>query len=118
MDTFPSTHPRRRSSSETTCSLERNGFRGGQRQRLLNSLPFSDGVYLVSGHVLKSLRLAGRPAHFDQVNLSRRSQTEMDPQIVLREIASPSAHFVELRHGPSMNGDTRSNRGAVALGPN
>src|SRR5258706_9211778 len=85
---------------------------------VLNSLSFDDRVDFVGNEVFQSLNLPCRPAHFDHIDLSSRSQTETKSQIVLRKIAAATANFVKLRHRSAVNRHARSDRRSIALRPN
>src|ERR1019366_4384431 len=82
---------------------------------VLDSVSFPDGVDLVGWDVFQALDLAGWPAHFNRVNSCRRSQAKMKAQIVLRKITATATHFVELRNSSGLNGDARTDRGAIAF---
>src|ERR1700688_1573431 len=53
--------------------------------------------HLVGPDVLQRFHKAAGPANFEQVDLFRFANAEMDAQIVLRKIAAAAAHFVNLR---------------------
>ena len=41
--------------------------------------------------------VAGRPADFKGIDYLRLVKTEMQPQVVLRIVAAPAAHFIHLQ---------------------
>ena len=75
-----------------------------------SSLAFQNSVKLVCFQVLDDVGRARRPADFDAIDLGCRAQPEVHAKIALREIASPAADLLRLRHAPSGNLDARADR--------
>ena len=71
-----------------------------QRQRdcILDSLTFDNGVDLVGVKVAELFQFAVGPANFHSFYFWGSAQAEMQAQIVLRKIAGAAAYFVELHH--------------------
>src|SRR5450755_4845355 len=75
------------------------------------------GIKPVHGEVAKGLNASGGPANLHLVNFPGGAQTEVDPQIILREIASTAVNFVGLCHSACHDLDPRVQSQAIALGP-
>ena len=78
-----------------------------------DALRFLDHEQVIGRQILKRLLRARWPADFDRVRSGRATQAEMQPQVVLRIVAGPAHHLVDL--GVRARGDlyARPNRRAV-----
>jgi hypothetical protein len=81
-----------------------------------NPVSLEYGIKLVRGEVAKGLNASGRPANLHFVNSHGSAQTEVDPQIILREVASTAVNFFCLCHSACHDLDPRVQCQAVALG--
>ena len=71
---------------------------------------------LVDGKVGQRFGVAGGPMDLDLIDLRCVCQSEMDSQIVLREVAAATVNFVGLRHATGDDRDSRIQRETIALG--
>src|SRR5215472_1933676 len=88
-----------------------------RRQRLpvLDPFPFNDRIDVVAGNILERLRITIAPANLNRFYLVGGAQTEVQAQVVLRQVAPPAANFAELLDTAGMDGHAGANRGPVAL---
>src|ERR1700722_12277876 len=84
-------------SATTTNSLSRFRLPPIELQRAHNSLTFLHENQLVRLDVLQRVHQPAGPANLQEIDLLGLSNTEMDSQIVLRDVAPSAAHFVNLR---------------------
>src|SRR5260370_32890553 len=87
-----------------------------QRDASSNPLALRDGVDEIGGDIAQHVGPAARPGNFPLVHLVGRSHAEVQPQVVLREIAAAGTNFIELHDPGGMNGNPRSDGGTIALG--
>ncbi len=59
-------------------------------------LPLSNSNDLVCGHVSKYIDESAGPSQFKEVNSCRCTQTEMNTEIVLRQVASAAPNLIDL----------------------
>src|SRR5689334_12373205 len=59
------------------------------------------------------LPLAARPIDFDTIHANCMSKSEMQPEIVLRQVAATAAHFVDLRSAARREAHARANGAPV-----
>jgi hypothetical protein len=79
---------------------------------------FLDQVKLVSLHAGEGITLPTRPVDFDPFRLPRFAQSEGHSQVALREIASATGDFANLRDAAGNDANACANRIAIALGTN
>ena len=60
-------------------------------------LVFVDHEEVIGGQVAEGLLHAGRPGDLDDVGRGRPRQAEVQPEVVLRVVARPAHHLVDLR---------------------
>src|SRR5215467_14968780 len=65
--------------------------------RARDSLPFGHVVKLIYLQIFQRVHLAAGPVNFEQLYALRRPDSEVNAQVVLREIPSSTADFVDLR---------------------
>src|ERR1700693_3859154 len=70
----------------------------------------------VRSYIFQGFDFAARPANFDRFHFLRGAQAEVQPQIVLREIATAAVDFALQLHACCANGYLGSDCRAVALG--
>src|SRR5438477_8810063 len=81
-----------------------------------NPFALEHRIKLVGCEILDYLRRPRRPVNFNAIQLGRRAQAKVNPQIILRKIAAPTVNLLRLRHSPGHNLQTSANRQAIALG--
>src|ERR1700720_691785 len=59
-------------------------------------LAFLDENYLVHLHIFQGIELSTGPTNLEHVNFASLSQSEVNAQIVLREVPSTAAYLVDL----------------------
>src|SRR6266581_7989179 len=74
-----------------------------------------DGIKLVGGDVRERIGFARWPENFHAVDPGGSTQSEMQTQIVLREVTAAAVNFVRLRHAAGNHLDPRADSEAVAL---
>src|SRR5580704_14113672 len=67
-----------------------------KRLRLHDAFALFYNDQLIGFDVLERVHLSARPANLDHFGLAGFSQAEVNPQIVLRDVAAAAAHFVDL----------------------
>ena len=80
--------------------------------RLLTRL--DNGQDLVGSNVVQHLNCPAGPAYFEPIHALGRSQAKVQPQIVVRQIASPALHLGVLGLSAGTNAHPRTNPVAVA----
>src|SRR5713226_3951779 len=84
-----------------------------------NSAAFPDRNYLVGFHLRESFQLSRcRPLHLDEIYRMSFPQAEVQSQVALRHHAGSAVDLVHLNMVASCNAHARTDRGAIALGPN
>src|SRR5258708_40318187 len=81
------------------------------RPRLLrrdDACAFLHDIETVRGKVMQHLGTAGRPSTLYVVDLIRGAQSKVLPQIVLREVAATTAHFIHSRNRTGNHANLRS----------
>src|SRR5258708_39764455 len=80
--------------------LRRLTFRGLGVCRELHgaedSFAFLQEDQLIRLHILQRVDMAARPTDLKDINLVRFSQSEVDAQVVLRDVTPSAAHFINL----------------------
>src|SRR6266576_519883 len=91
------------------------GSRGRQRQLLSvgDALTLCYRVNSVGSDVAQHFHASARPANLYRVHDLALAQSKMKSEVVLRQIASATANFVELCHASAADGDTRADRGTI-----
>ena len=87
----------------------------GKRNFLLETFSLDYGVNKIGGYVSQDFCFSVRPANAYFSHLVVRRLTEMQAQIILREVAGAATHFAELHQRAGFHGDSRANRGFVAF---
>src|SRR6185437_4932465 len=72
----------------------RGGGRRGRWMRRYNALALLHHVKAIHRQVREDFFRSGGPSHLYLICAWMRSQTEMQPQIILRQVAAAAAHFV------------------------
>src|SRR5207302_6607550 len=85
----------------------RHSFPLSRAHHLHEPCAFSNPDCLVGLHVFERIHVAARPADLDQVGLGGRARTEVQPPIVLRDIASAAPDLVDLRVAAGHHADAR-----------
>lgn len=70
---------------------------------------------MVGGEIVHVIDCAGRPVDFYAVDLCGRAKAEMNPRVILRQIASTAVDFIGLCHATSGDFDARIEGEAIAL---
>src|SRR5450755_3800988 len=73
-----------------------------------------EAVEAVPLKVCQHFGLSGRPQDFHPVRLTAPTQSEMQPEVVLRQIAPSAPHFVGLRDTPGRDLYPRIQRHLIA----
>jgi hypothetical protein len=76
---------------------------------------FDEQVKVIGADALINVRIAGRPPDLDSFSLSGDTQSKMQTQIVLREVASPGTNFSHLQHRTSADLHLRADSQTIAV---
>jgi len=93
----------------------RRAGRRGQGPRVLNSFSLNYRVQTVGSQRIEGLRSTARPQDINVINRRAASQTEMNPQVILRKIAAAGTNFAYLPQPACADCDTRANRRSIAF---
>src|ERR1700678_1007078 len=80
-----------------------------------DSLPFQHGVKVVRLKTADLIHRSGRPANLDTIDLSHRTQTEVQPQIALREITPSAMDLIRLCNSARRDLHARIQSEAITL---
>src|SRR5437660_5145611 len=101
---------------DLTGTIRSSTYRGRQVFGIADPRALHDVVNTVGGHVLERFDCTVGPANLDGFHLFRRAQAKVKAQIVLREITSSAADFIELFDARRANRHARADRRPIALG--
>src|SRR5207247_5844971 len=75
----------------------------------------ADSEYAGGGRVFEAVHAAAWPSQRDLISPHVTAKAEMQPEVVLRNVASAASHFVDLPLGAHGNFDSRSDAVPVRL---
>src|ERR1700741_1067377 len=96
----------------TTDAFDRNVAHPAGLLRIY-STAFLHDVVSIGRQVVQSLNQPARPADYDLVRFRRLTQTEMQPQVALRNVAVATANFFLALIGSLLERDRGAQGGAV-----
>src|SRR5262245_4849105 len=72
-----------RAARRTLVSRRQSGRHRRQRFPVLDSLPFNDGINVVTSNILERLNITIRPAYLHRLYFRGGGQTEVQAQVIL-----------------------------------
>src|SRR5580765_6409880 len=79
------------------------------------SFSFADRIKLVCSNVFDGFDFPRVPTDLDRIDLRRFAQSEMKPEIILRQVTAPASNFISLDRAAGNNLYACTDRKRIAL---